>query len=215
MRVLLADDHPLFLDGLRSVLTARGIEVLGTARNGTAAVELARLRHPDVVLTDVEMPGVGGLAALRVMRAEMPDVKVVVLTLSDSDEDLFAAIGSGACGYLLKTLEPSELVAHLGEVMRGAVVLSTGLAERIVREYVRASAGARVTEAARAGDLTPRQADVLALVAQGLSCRRVAQRLGLSELTIDRHVSELVRRLHLSARLEAIEPARASEHLSE
>jgi DNA-binding NarL/FixJ family response regulator len=137
MRVLLVDDHPLFLDGLRNLLTALGIDVIGTASDGATAVAQARALRPDIVLMDIDMPCMGGLAATRVLAAEMPEIKVVVLTMSSADEDLFEALASGARGYLLKTQETPELIASLAAVARGEVVLSPGLSDRIVREFAR------------------------------------------------------------------------------
>jgi DNA-binding NarL/FixJ family response regulator len=137
MRVLLADDHPLFLDGLRNLLAAHAIDVVGTASDGETAVAQARALRPDIVLMDIDMPGMGGLAATRVLAAEMPEIKVVVLTMSASDEDLFEALASGAHGYLLKTQETSELISSLADVARGEIVLSPGLSNRVVREFAR------------------------------------------------------------------------------
>src|SRR5579859_4033887 len=108
MRVVVADDHPLFRDGLRSLLEARGIEVVGEARNGREAVEEARRQNPDVVLMDLSMPELNGLVATRLISAQLPDVKVVILTASEDDADLFEAIKSGAQGYLFKNLDSKE-----------------------------------------------------------------------------------------------------------
>jgi two-component system NarL family response regulator len=137
MRVLLADGQPLFLDGLSTLLTAHGIDVVGTARDGETAIAEARAQHPDIVLMDIDMPRVGGLAATRLLAAEMPEIKVVVLTSVARDKDLFEALASGARGYLLKTQETSALIAALADVARGEVVLSPGLSSRVVREFAR------------------------------------------------------------------------------
>jgi DNA-binding NarL/FixJ family response regulator len=124
MRILIADDHTLFRESLRSLLTTRGLEVVGEAREGREAVELARSLRPDVILMDLSMPGLDGLAATRLISAEMPDVKVVVLTASDDDAQLFEAIKSGAQGYLLKNLEARELFSLLEGVGRGEPALT-------------------------------------------------------------------------------------------
>jgi two-component system NarL family response regulator len=137
MRVLLADRQPLFLDGLSTLLTAHGIDVVGTARDGAAAVAEARAQIPDILVMDIDMPLIGGLAATRLLAAELPQIKVVVLTSSVTDKDLFEALASGARGYLLKTQETSALIAALADVARGEVVLSPGLASRVVREFAR------------------------------------------------------------------------------
>src|SRR5512142_98068 len=113
MKVLLADDHALFLDGLRSLLTLNGIQVVGTARNGMEAFEKTLQLHPDIVLMDVRMPGCDGIAATRLIKAERPEVKVVMLTTSGEEADLLEAIKSGACGYLLKSLEAGPFLSYL------------------------------------------------------------------------------------------------------
>src|SRR3954469_25618269 len=123
MRVLIADDHALFRDGLRSLLEARGVDVVGEAQNGREAVEMARSVRPDVVLMDLSMPELGGLAATRLISADQPEVKVVVLTASEDDADLFEAIKSGAQGYLFKNLKSDELLNLLEGVSRGEPAL--------------------------------------------------------------------------------------------
>lgn len=137
MRVLLADRQPLFLDGLSTLLTAHGFDVVGTARDGAAVVAEARELRPDILLMDIDLPLMGGLAATRLLAAESPEIRVVVLTSSVTDKDLFEALASGARGYLLKTQETSALIAALVNVARGEVVLSPGLAGRVVREFAR------------------------------------------------------------------------------
>lgn len=126
MKVLLADDHPLFLDGLRNLLASRGIDVVGTARDGLEAIQQACALRPDVILMDIQMPHMDGLAALRGIKAELPAIKVVMLTTSAQDDDLFEAIKTGASGYLLKTRESEEFFNLLADLERGEVVLSPG-----------------------------------------------------------------------------------------
>src|SRR5205823_2399520 len=137
MRVLIADDHPLFRDGLRSLLEARGIEVVGEARNGREAVERTRRFDPDVVLMDLSMPEVNGLAATRLISAAVPNVKVVILTASEDDADLFEAIKSGAQGYLFKNLQAESLFSLLEAVERGEPALTPGLARKLLGEFAR------------------------------------------------------------------------------
>ena len=132
MRVLIADDHPLFRDGLRSLLEARGIEVVGEARTGREAVEQTRRLRPDVVLMDLSMPEMGGLAATRLISAEQPEVKVVVLTASEDDADLCEAIKSGAQGFLFKNLGSDEFFRLLDGVARGEPGLTPGLARKLL-----------------------------------------------------------------------------------
>jgi len=126
MNVLLVDDHPLFLDGLRNLLVAHGITVAGTARNGLEALEQVRALSPDLVLMDIHMPHLDGLAALRLIKAERPQTRIVMLTMSAQDDELFSAIVAGASGYLLKTQDTDDVFALLQEVERGEVALSPG-----------------------------------------------------------------------------------------
>jgi two-component system NarL family response regulator len=210
MRVLLADDHPLFLDGLKNLLTIRGIEVVGTARDGIDVLNKARGLKPDVILMDIQMPRLNGLAAARVLKAEDPDIKIVMLTLSENDEDLFEAIKSGACGYILKTDETDNFFHILSGVMRGEVPLSPGLAGRVLKEFAR-KVGATGSTDERSGKeetLTPRQMEVLCLVAQGLTYKEVGAKLFLTEATIKYHMGQIIERLQLENRREVIEYAR-------
>jgi DNA-binding NarL/FixJ family response regulator len=209
MRVLLVDDHPLFLDGLKNLLTGRGVQVVGTARDGWEALEQARRLRPDVILMDIQMPGCDGLAATRLIKAERPDVKIVMLTMSSEDEDLFEAVKSGACGYLLKTLDTEEFMAQLMGVEQGEVALSPGLAARILQQFGQQASAGRVPEdRPQREPLTGRELEVLTLVAQGLTYKEVGARLHLSERTIKYHMGEIVARLQLENRAQVLEYAR-------
>jgi two-component system NarL family response regulator len=210
MRVLLADDHPLFLDGLRNLLTSRGVDVAGTARDGLAAVEMARALTPDIVLMDIQMPRMDGLAALRKIRAELPAIKVVMLTMSADDEDLFESIKCGACGYLLKTQESEQFFALLEDVERDEVGFSPGLAARILREFSRLETAQAPGGLNPGAGLTPRQVEILKLVAQGRTYKEVGAQLFLTERTIKYHMAEIVERLQVKNRAEAIQAARRS-----
>ena len=137
MKVLLVDDHPLFLDGLKNMLASRGIEVVGKARDGFEALEKARSLAPDLILMDINMPRCDGVSATRLIKAERPEIRIVMLTMSADNEDLFAAIRSGACGYLLKTLDTDEFFALFDCLARGDVAFSPGLAGRILQEFAR------------------------------------------------------------------------------
>ena len=209
MNVLLVDDHPLFLDGLRNLLTGRGVHVVGVARDGWEALEKARSLHPDVILMDIQMPGCDGLSATRLIKAERPDVKIVMLTMSSEDEDLFEAIHSGACGYLLKTLDTEQFFAGLIELERGEVPLSPGLAARILQHFgQQASAVPASEDRPQSEPLTGREVEVLTLVAQGLTYKEVGARLHLSERTIKYHMGEMVARLQVENRAQVIAAAR-------
>jgi len=205
MKVLLVDDHPLFLEGLQNLLAARGIEVVGTAGDGLEALEKARALRPDLILMDVQMPRCDGLAATRLIKAEMPTVKIVMLTVSEEDEDLFEAIKSGASGYLLKSLDADKFFQLLSGLERGEAPLSPGLAARILEEFARSAALAGLAaEAGKVTDLTPGQIEVLTLVAQGMTYREMGEALHLSERTIKYHMGEILKRLHLQNRAEVI-----------
>ena len=209
MKVLLVDDHPLFLDGLKNLLTSRGVQVVGCARDGLEALDKARTLHPEVILMDIHMPHLDGLAAMRLIKAELPEVKIVMLTMSAEDEDLFEAIKSGACGYLLKTQDTDEFFALLQDVARGEVALSPGLAARILSEFGRqAGATPGIEDKEQRGSLSAREIEVLTLVARGLTYKEVGAKLCLAERTIKYHMGEIVARLHLENRAQVVEYAR-------
>lgn len=206
MKVLLADDHPLFLDGLEDLLVSNGFEVAGTARDGLEAIEKARALRPDAILMDIRMPRLDGLAAVRAVKAELAEVKIIMLTISEADDDLFEAIKSGASGYLLKSQSAEELLGLLREMERGEVAFSPGLAARILEEFGRQASA--LDEKRRTAGLSEREREVLALIAQGLKYKQVAAELLLSERTIKYHMGQILERLHLKNRAEVIEYAR-------
>ena len=201
LRLLLADDHPLFLGGLRNLLLARGLTVVGTARDGQEALEKARALRPDVVVMDVHMSGGGGLEATRAIKAELPEVKIVMLTVAEDDAHLFEAIESGASGYLLKSLDANQFCTLLTGLLQGDAPLAPGMAARIMAEFARQ--GDREGRPDMA-ELTPRQEEILSLAAQGLIYTDIAQRLHLSEQTIKYHMAQIVEKLHVENRAEAI-----------
>ncbi len=202
MRVLIADDHALFRDGLRSLLEARQIEVVGEAANGQEAVELTRRLAPDVVLMDLTMPEMDGLTATRAICAEQPAVKVVVLTASEDDADLFEAIKSGAQGFLPKDLEAEQFFDHLVGVTRGEPALTPGLARKLLHEFAHPSATRREREP---DALTDREREVLELLVQGITTNReLAERLVVSENTVKYHLRNILDKLHVQNRAEVI-----------
>lgn len=205
MRVLLVDDHALFLEGLQNLLTTRGVKVVGTARNGQEALEKARALRPDVILMDVRMPRCDGLTATRLIKTEIPDIKIVMLTTSPEEADLFEAIKSGASGYLLKTLEADALFDCLAGLEAGEAPLSREIAAKLLREFARQAEGADAqVEQDQAMELTSRQTQVLTLVAHGLAYKQVGSTLGLSEHTVKYHMGDILRRLHLKNREQAV-----------
>ena len=208
MRVLLVDDHGLFLEGLRNLLASRGIEVVGTARDGLDALAAARRWRPDVILMDIQMPRCDGVAATRLIKAEMPECKIIMLTMSDDEEDVFEAVKSGASGYLLKRLDAEEFFAYLAEMQAGHPPFSPGLAEKILCAFAAQSRPAAAPDpgayAPAQPTLTARQTQILTLVAQGLTYRQVADYIGLSERTVKYHMAEILARLHLDNRAQVI-----------
>lgn len=202
MRVLLADDHALFRAGIASLLQVWGLEVAGEAANGVEALELTRRLHPDLVLMDIAMPDCNGLEATRLIKAERPETRIVMVTVSDDDEDLFEAVKSGAEGYLLKDMTRADLQRTLEAVAAGEPALSPALAARILDEFARL---AREGPAKKPEDeLTPRERDVLKLVAEGATNREVAEALHLSEHTVNFHMKNIFHKLHLRNRAQAV-----------
>lgn len=219
LRVMLVDDHPLFLDGLKNLLSARGVQVVETARDGFEALEKARVMLPEVILMDIQMPRCDGLTATRLIQAELPQIKIVILSMSGDDNDLFEAIKSGAWGYLLKTQDTEDFFNHLTELAQGEVPLSPGLAARILHQFGQI-ADTQGESAQRAGEtwdiedqpqrdfLTERELEVVTLVAQGLTYKEVGVRLHITERTIKYHMGEIIARLHLMNRAQVVKYAR-------
>jgi two-component system NarL family response regulator len=227
LRVLLVDDHSLLLEGLQNLLEAHGIEVAGTAPNGRRAVAEARRLRPDVILMDVRMPVCDGLTATRIIKCEMPETKIVILTTSTEDEDLFEAIRAGAGGYLLKSMDAAGLIEALQDVEHDIPPFAPGLAAKLLGEFARA-AGTVVPDASEGpaeppaavadmspdmagsqlndqdGKLTPRQIEILTLVAEGLSYKEVAARVYLSPRTVKYHMAEIMRKLHMQNRAQVL-----------
>jgi len=206
MRIVLADDHALFRDGIASLLAAWGHDVVGQASDGEAAVELATRLVPDVVLMDVAMPGVGGLEATRRIAAAIPDVAIVMLTASEDGDDLFAAIKAGARGYLLKNLESAELRGMLEAVARGEAAITPAIAARMLTELAR-PAGQAAAGGAPGRDpdrLTERELDVLRLVVAGQRNKEMAADLGISENTVKFHLRNILDKLHAQSRAEMV-----------
>ncbi len=203
MRIVIADDHALFRDSLRSLLVARDIEVVGEARNGKEAIELAWKLKPDVVLMDLMMPEMDGLEATKRLAAELPDVKVIVLTASDDESNLFEAIKSGAKGYLLKDLEADRFFALLEGVAKGEPALTPALARKLLDEFARPKAAAGKDYDPDA--LTDRETEVLELMVDGVtSNRKLASELGVSENTVKFHVRNILDKLHLHNRAQVV-----------
>ena len=210
IRVVLADDHPIYRSGLvRSLSDAGGIEVVGEAADGEEAVAVTRAALPDLVLLDVSMPRGGGLAALaRIMQMEAPP-PVAMLTASEADDDLMAAIRLGAMGYILKGVGAGELVDLVREVAAGRSYVSPGLAGRLLVAMRRRESDA--AEVNPLADLSKREEDILKLVAQGKSNREVGEVLDLQEKTVKHYMTSILQKLQVRNRVEAAMLAR--QHL--
>ena len=213
MKVLLVDDNRLMLEGLQNLLDAHNIEVAGVAFNGLESIEMAREVEPDVILMDIRMPRCDGLTATRLIKAEMPEVKIIILTTSTDDDDLFEAIKSGAYGYLLKSIDTDELVEALNQVQQGTPPFSPGLAAKLLEEFTRVNNPKGPIHSKKSGEngettsggvLNARQIEVLRLVAGGLSYKEVGARLFISERTIKYHMAEIMNRLHLENRAQVL-----------
>jgi DNA-binding NarL/FixJ family response regulator len=209
MRLLLVDDHALFLQSLKVLLSTKGYEVAGTASNGLEALKQARLLSPQLILMDIEMPGCDGLAATRLIKAEMPQIKIVMLTVSASDEHLFEAVKSGASGYLLKSQSADRFLEMVAQVEGGGAALPPELAARLLDEFARQSQHVEMPVEA-SSELTARPLQILTLVAQGRTYPQVGEALHLSEATVRYHMGQILERLHLENRAQVI--AYAARH---
>lgn len=229
MRVLIVDDHPLFARGLADLLGSRGLQVLGTAKDGLEGLEMARAMRPDVVLMDISMPRCNGLAATRLIKAELPATKIVLVTVSEDDNDVFEAVKSGASGYVLKDVDADSLMDMLSDLGKGEVAFSPGLTARILAEFTRLGAelngrdGCSTEDATPSGrgagvdrsedddlvaenesPLMPRQMQVLRLVASGMSYKEVGNALFISERTVKYHMKQILDQLHLQNRSQVL-----------
>jgi DNA-binding NarL/FixJ family response regulator len=204
MRVLIADDHVPMRAGIRSALEAGGAVVCAEAASADGAIKAAFEHRPDVCLIDLRMPG-NGMRAVVEIASELPDVSVVVLTVSSDSEDLLTALRSGAVGYLLKDMDPSRLAPALEAVLAGEVVIPRRLTGRLVAEMRRPRRGLGLkTDDGRTVELSPREWEVIILLADGCSTAEIAAQLGLDSVTVRRHVSRLLNKLGLTSREEAV-----------
>ncbi len=201
IRVLLVDDHTLFRKGLAELLEQRGaIQVAGIAGNGDEALQMLKVTAPDVVLTDLNMPPHGGLALLRQMRAEGWRGPVLVLTVSDDQDDLSSAMGAGAQGYLLKDMEPDDVVDAVQRAVRGETVVAPAMTLKLVHLL---QGGPQPPKADALQHLTAREREILDYLAQGLSNKAIGRALDISHDTVKLHVRHILAKLNLTSRVEA------------
>ena len=204
VRVLLVDDDDLMRAGLTAVLSSdKRIDVVGEASDGRAAVERAIELRPDVVLMDVRMPGLDGIAATRELLAVSPDVRVVVLTTFEQDDYIFGALSAGASGFLLKRTRPEELIAAIHTVAAGDSLLSPSVTRTVIQRLAGQPAPDAAAES-RLDELTARERDVLELIARGLSNGEIAAKLVIEESTVKTHVRHILRKLRLRDRVQAV-----------
>ena len=205
LRVVVADDHPVFRDGLAMILRERGIEVVAEVATGQEALEAVASRHPKVVLMDLTMPGMGGIEATRRLVAAQPAVAVLVLTMSEDNDSLFAALRAGARGYLLKEAGADDIASAVVTVARGETVLGARVSTRVLDAV---KGRILLGSPAPFPRLTAREREVLELVARGYQNGRVAHHLGLSEKTVRNHISAILAKLPAETRAEAVALAR-------
>jgi DNA-binding NarL/FixJ family response regulator len=203
VRVLLVDDDDLMRAGLRAVLASDdGIDVVGEAADGRAAIDATRRLRPDVVLMDVRMPDLDGIAATREVLASSPHVKVVILTTFEDDDYVFGAISAGASGFLLKRTRPEELIDGIHTIAAGEALLSPSVTRTVLERM--AGQPVRVARPAGLDELTPREREVLELVARGLSNQEIAEELVVEESTVKTHVRRILMKLRVRDRLQAV-----------
>ncbi len=205
VRVLVVDDHTLFRRGIVTVLAnQQNISVVGEAVNGLEAIDKAEALVPDVIVMDLNMPQCSGLEATQALQAKMPQVSILVLTVSDNEADLFHAIKFGATGYILKNTEPEELVQAIHHIAQGGVIVSPMMAAKLLAEFRGSGTDAMAKKTAEEEDnLSPREDEVLRLVSQGATNKEIADSLFISENTVKTHLRNIMDKLHLANRSQA------------
>lgn len=199
IRILITDDHEIVREGLRTFLKSQpGIEIIGEANDGAMAVQLAKSLNPDVILMDLVMPVMDGITATRQIIKENPSARILVLTSYVEDEKVFSAVKAGTLGYLLKDSTPGELIEAIKQVAIGESALHPSIARKVLKELNRSS-----SQLPNADQLTPRELDVLRLVAEGLSNQDIATQLSLSEWTVRTHLRSIMAKLNLVNRTQA------------
>jgi two-component system nitrate/nitrite response regulator NarL len=201
LRVLVIDDHTLFREGLEGLLERRNIEVIASIGEGKEGIEAAQKLHPDVILLDMRMPDVDGLTVLRTLRQNGLEMPTAILTTSNSEKDLVEALRSGAQGYLLKDMEPDDLVVALLDIVEGKTVVAPTLTPILAKVVQGDTAPTR--ESKPIDTLTPRETEILGLLAEGMSNKLIARNLGITDGTVKLHVKSILRKLEVHSRVEA------------
>lgn len=201
MRVIMIDDHALFRVGLQGLLEQRNIEVIAAIADGDEGIRLAQEEKPDVILLDLRMPDNSGLDILSKIRKSKIDIPVTILTTSNEEQDLREALKRGAQGYLLKDMEPDELVGALRDIVKGKNVVAQNMTDVLTR-MAQGKSSEKNTDSAFA-DLTPRETEILSLLAEGQSNKVIARNLGISDGTVKLHVKAILRKLKIHSRVEA------------
>lgn len=201
MRIIIADDHALFTDGLKNLLQARGYEIIGIARDGMEAFDLAKKLKPDLMLIDIYMPRCDGLEATMLISATLPDIKIMILTSSEDEKNVFDAIRYGASGYFIKNFDSDLLFESIDALQKGESLVSQGLAGKILEEL---ESSRKKQEENSKHDLTERQREVLLLSARGHTYKKIAGELYISERTVRYHIQSAIDKLHLQNRQQLI-----------
>ncbi len=208
IRVLIADDHTLVRQGLRLLLeTAPDVQVIGEASDGTEAIRLANELNPDLVVMDIAMPNVDGLAATRAIKQAQPNIQILALTMHEGEDYFFKVLAAGAAGYVLKRAAANDLLTAVHAVARGEVFLYPSVAKKLVADYLDRVAGPDRELHAADDSLTPREHEVLRLIAEGLSNREIAERLTVSLSTVQTHYAHIIEKLNLHSRTELVKYA--------
>ncbi len=203
IKVLIIDDHTLFREGLKALLNRQeSIEVVGEAGTGREGIEKAVSLRPDVILLDIKMPDIGGLETLRRIMDRKPDARVLMLTISENDEDLFDAVRAGARGYLLKNIETDRLVYSIHQVLRGEAAVSGSLTERIFAEF-RSMSSRRYDKQSIREVLSNREREILIHITNGESNKEIANNLNIAESTVKIHVQNILKKLNVTSRVQA------------
>lgn len=203
LRTLLIDDHTLFRVGLEGLLASRGIEIVASVPSGWDAQRLVDELKPDVILLDMRMPGINGLDVLSMLRAKNESLPIVMLTTSTDENDLLKSLRSGAQGYLLKDMEPDELVLALRDIVAGKTVVAPDLAPILAKAVQGKTKGDEEKDDSPFSTLTPRETEILGLLAEGQSNKAIARNLGISDGTVKLHVKAILRKLEVHSRVEA------------